>query len=129
MRKQLILLYSLFWLVACNSCVPQPAPAPPPDPVAIAGAGPVPVPTTPPEPPPNVVVDAGPPVPEPAVDPSVKRACDNLAALHCAEGMTGCYRVLQHAVDAQLTPVPLGCLVGAHSKTDVHACGRFVACK
>ncbi len=133
MRKQLILLIALFGFVACNSCVPQPSPVPPvpPAPTTIDAGPPAPPPVV-------VVVDAGPndaggasfggAAPQPDTTPGVRLACDNLAALKCAEGMTGCYRVLQHVVDVQLTAVPLGCLVGAHSKADVHACGPFVAC-
>lgn len=112
---------ALLTAIACNSCAPAPSPAPPPIPTV-----------TPPE------LDAGPEAggapavedagPEPSVTPGVRLACDNLALLKCAEGMAGCYRVLQRVVDAQLTSVPLGCLVGATSKADVHACGRFVAC-
>lgn len=95
----------------------------------------------PPEPPPVVVVDAGPELdagggapavvdagPDPLVTPGVRRACDNLALLKCAEGMNGCERVLQHVLDTQLVSVPLDCLVGADSKAGVHACGSFVAC-
>lgn len=107
-------------LVACNSCVPQPAPSPSPSP-------PGPVPT--------VIVDAAPPPvtdaapgPTPDIDPGVRDACANLAALHCAEGMAGCDVVMQKALVQRLTVVPLDCLVGAHSKSDVHACGKFVAC-
>lgn len=120
--KNLVLLLLCLFAVACNSCTPQPSPLPPPAPSPS---------------PPVVVADAGTamggaspvdPGPEPVVDPGVRLACDNLSALHCAEGMAGCYAVLQKVVAERLTSVPLACLVAAHSKADVHACGKFVAC-
>lgn len=75
------------------------------------------------------VSDAG---PGPAVDPSVRLACDKLAALHCAEGMLGCYAVLQKVfvpvAGKPITIAPLGCIIGAANKPAVRACGAFVTC-
>lgn len=93
---------------------PQPPPDPVPFPEPAGGASPS--------------QDAGPPAPVPDTTPGVRLACDALTTAQCPEGGPTCYRVLQHVVDSQLTPVPLGCLAGAHSKADVHACGPFVAC-
>lgn len=111
-----LLFLAAFLAATCQTgpFPPQPNPDPvpfPPEPMG--GAAPV------------VVADAGPAF---DTDPSVRAACDNLAALHCVEGMVGCYRVLQRALDTRVTLVPLACLVGASSKSDVRACGPFVAC-
>jgi hypothetical protein len=115
---RLILLFALFSVAACNSCVPQPQPVPPAptDPTVVV---------VPPPPPP--VVDAG---PEPNVDRSVKDACRAISAAGCVEGanLADCEFQVQKALDDRLTPVPLACLVGAHTKDDVRACGRFVPC-
>lgn len=124
MKNIVTIVLCLFAVLACNSCVPQPPPVPP---VVVVDAGPTPAPA-PPSPPPVVIVDAGPPAPEPIIDPSVRGACANLAALHCAEGMPGCEVALQKAFVSRLTTVPLDCLISARSKGDVRACGRFVAC-
>lgn len=113
--KKLLALVQLASLLACNSCVSTPAPAPVSVPTAVVDAGPAPV------------SDAA-PAPQPDVDPGVRDACAKLAALHCAEGMSGCGAVLQKVLDERLTPVPLDCLVAATSKDAVRACGSFVAC-
>lgn len=128
-RHIVLVLLALFAAVACNSCAPQPSPVPPspPEPVVVVDAGPTP-PPAPPVPPPVVVVDAG---PEPVIDRSVKDACASLAAAGCAEGVLPmCLVKLQQAINDRLTrePVPLACLVGAHTKPAVHACGKFVPC-
>ena len=118
--KTLLSLLCLF-AAACNSCTPLPGPAPePPTPwdvgPGIGGASPEPS------------VDAGPPAPEPDTTPGVRLACDAITAAHCPEGGPSCYRVLQRAVDARLTPIPLDCYVAAKTKEAVRACGPFVPC-
>ena len=120
MKKQLILLFALFGLVACNSCTQPPAPVPPapPDPTVV-------VPPPPDPPPPAPVVDAG---PEPIVDRSVRQACEAIAQAGCIEGGPSCTVNVQKALNDRLTPVPLACLVAVHTKADVHACGHFVPC-
>lgn len=112
--KKLCAFVLFAFVAACNSC-------------AATSPAPAPAPTQPAPQPPVVVVDAA-PGPTPDVDPGVRDACANLAALHCAEGMPGCAGVLQKALNERLTAIPLDCLVAAHSKADVHACGPFVAC-
>jgi hypothetical protein len=119
-KNIVFMVFCMFAAVACNSCAPQPAPVPPPAPTVTVDAGPAPEP--PPAPP---VADAG---PQPNVDPSVRDACANLAKIGCAEGGSNCLGRMQLALSERLTPVPLACLVGAHTKDDVHKCGRFVQC-
>lgn len=124
MKHLLALLICLF-AVACNSCTPLPPPAPTPTPpVVVVDAGPSPLPMGGASP-----VDAG---PEPAVEPGVRIACDALAKIPCAEGMNGCYRVLQKALTGgnngqPITTLPLGCLTAARTKADARACG-LVTC-
>ena len=112
--KLLFLAASVFF----TTCQTGPFPQPPPDPV--------PFPPEPYDSGPAPVRDAG---PEPDLDPGVRDACAALARVGCSEGGESCGAVLQKVVAERLTPVPLACLVGAHSKSDVHACGPFVACK
>lgn len=73
------------------------------------------------------VEDAG---PEPAVDPGVRRACQNAAALGCSEAVPlgFCLRVTQRVVKENLTMVPLACMVGATTKTAMRHCG-FIGCQ
>lgn len=119
--KTLLAIVAVSFLAACNSCAPQPVPVPPVPVVVIVDAGPTPAPV--------VTADAGPPAPQPDIDPSVRGVCVNLAALGCPEGGPSCPVVLQRAFVERITVVPLDCLISAHSKDDVHACGKFVACK
>lgn len=118
--KRLVLFLLCLFSVVCNSCTPLPAPAPTP-PVVVVDAGPAMGGASP--------IDAG---PEPVVDPGVRLACDALAAIPCAEGMNGCYRVLQKALTGgnngqPITTLPLGCLTAARTKADARACG-LVTC-
>jgi hypothetical protein len=120
--KRLFILFALLPLMVAAQCNPPPQPPPVPEPVAVAGASPAPAPTD--------SVDAGPTPapPDPAVTPGVRLACAKLAQLACAEGGSSCQRVLQKAIDARITLVPLDCIVGADSKPAVRACGPFIIC-
>lgn len=122
MKSFIALVLLVLAIVACNSCVPSPSPAPAPSPK------PAPIPT--------VVVDAAPPpadldaapAPTPDIDPGVRDACAALAKAGCVEGGPLCAPVMQRVLTSGLTAIPLACLVGARTKADVHACGRFVPC-
>lgn len=117
--KTIIALGLFAFVAACNnSCVTTPSPAPPkPPPVVVVDAGPMPTPP----------LDAA-PAPQPDIDPGVRDACANLAALQCPEGLAAdCKVVLQKAFVQRITIVPLDCLVGATSKPVARACG-FVTC-
>lgn len=123
MKKFLLLVAFLPSLVAAQ-CNPPPQP---PAPISV-DAGPVPtvVVPPPPDPIPTVAVDAGPP---PVPTTTAEKICASLAADNCAEGKAAnCAATIQHAIDARLVVVPAACLIAAHSKPAVHACGKFVAC-
>jgi hypothetical protein len=121
--KNIVMLLFCLFAVACNSCTPQPAPLPPP--------APAPIPTV-------VIVDAGPAMggaspidagPEPMVDPGVRTACQNAAAIGCSEAnpIDLCLRVVQRVVTENLTAVPLACMVAATDKPSMQRCG-FIRC-
>jgi hypothetical protein len=121
-----LMLFAALAFVACNSCVPAPTPVPPPAPtVTIPDAGPSPIPMGGAAP--IEDADAG---PEPDVDPGVRYACRNAAALGCPEAkpIDFCLRVTQRVLVERLTIVPLNCMVGARTKTDMQHCG-FIGCK
>jgi hypothetical protein len=55
---------------------------------------------------------------------SASLACRNLAAIGCLEGASAtCSTVLEHVVDAGLTPIHLACLATATTKEGARACG------
>lgn len=120
--KHLYLLAALT-LVACNSCIPAPAPSPTPVPtVVVPDAGP----------PPAMggaapVADAG---AQPDIDRSVLDACENAHRLGCSEAqpVETCEVITQRALNAQITVVPLSCMVGATSKQVMQHCG-FISCR
>lgn len=115
--KQLIFTVLTAFVLACNSCAPQPAPVPPPMPVGDASPGPIDAAPEPDD------VDAARP-------PSSQRVCLALHAAGCdeADSVTGCAAVIQHTMDSGLTRVPSACLIAAKTKAAVHACGSFVTC-
>lgn len=114
--KSIVIALLCLMVAACNSCTPQPSPAPLPVPTVILDAAPPPV------------GDAA-PGPTPDVDPGVRDACANIGKIGCAEAGPTCPGVMQKALVEHITLVPLDCLVGAHTKDDVHLCGSFVPCK
>jgi hypothetical protein len=120
--KNLLVLASISALLIAAQCrtASPPSPVPTPTPLPVVDAGPLPMGGSAP------VLDAS---PEPAIDPGVRLACDKLAALGCPEGRAGCTTVLQHAVTAHPTSVPLACMVAAQDKAAMRACGSFVSCQ
>lgn len=51
-------------------------------------------------------------------------ACSHLAAIGCIEGAdTHCAAVLEHVVDAGLTPINVRCLASASTKEAARSCG------
>lgn len=127
MRYLVLILLSLIPFTACNSCMPLVRPGPAPAPTVIVDAGPSPAPVGDAAP----ISDGG---SELAVDPRVRLACDNLASIPCAEGMPGCYSVLQKVTapvaGKPITNAPIDCLGSTSTKTkaDARACGAFIAC-
>jgi hypothetical protein len=74
------------------------------------------------------------PVPKPVPTPmgdaggSCITACNNLAALGCAEGApdAGCVAVCNHS--SEITNLPLDCLASAASKDEARGCDASVKC-
>ena len=106
MKHLPILLTAL--VVGCNGCQPQPQPAPPPVPTV-----------TPPAP-----TDGGPR----RIGDAYDDACSVLAAAGCPEGQDPTCAATMRRTDAKgITIVPLSCLTGAHTASQIRACG-FVTC-
>lgn len=93
--------------LAIEACPPSPAP-PVPD------AGPS--------------LDAAPPPPVDAGLTVYARACSNLVARGCSEGLAAnCAAVMEHAQTSHLVTMDADCIARARSKTEVRTCGP-VAC-